>query len=189
MDEDKSQTISFEEFWKGFKSQAQALKQKALHQQLNEQLLFCHEKSTAIDSDEEDTENDEYSYSTMTPTSTTSDVGTPYGDTLTPLSYDMQSKMEKRASYRAKILGQDKKGHQRIPSLMGNKSWNQQDKNNIFRVMKRHLKKTKTKKRMNAPKMGRVLESEDDETEEEEIIEETVEKPEEEVKELLEKEE
>ncbi len=32
MDEDKSQTISFNEFWKGFKAQAQAIKAKALHQ-------------------------------------------------------------------------------------------------------------------------------------------------------------
>ena len=131
------------------------MKQETLHQNMNEQLLYCHEKSQAID-DEDETS----SMSNETPTSE-------YGSTLfpnTPMSHEFRAKMLKKRSTRSRILGVDRKGHQRIPSLMGNKSWNQKDKNNIFRVMKRHLKKTKTKKR-SGMKLGRVIN--DSETEEE----------------------
>ena len=118
MDTDHSQTITFIEFWQGFKSQAQALKQQALHEEMNQQLVLGVEKSYAIDDEEED------SFSMDTPTSK-------YGSSLypsTPLTHDMQQKMARKKSRRSKILGTDKRGHQRIPSLMSNRSWNQQDK-------------------------------------------------------------
>eukprot|EP01083_Nonionella_stella_P209677 759823_1 len=144
MDEDKSQTISFEEFWKGFKAQAQAMKQQELHQEMNEQLL---ELNTGSDDSDSVTDNEIYE--------NTHTYTTHHSYAATPMSFEQQLDAihNKRHSYRAKLLGGRK--HQRIKSLT-NKTWNQDDKNNIFRVMKRHLKKTKMKKRDSKLLLGRV---------------------------------
>eukprot|EP01084_Bolivina_argentea_P142712 250684_1 len=73
--------------------------------------------------------------------------------------------LRRKTSHRSQLLGGRK--HQRINSLIGNNSFENRDKNNIFRVMKRHLKKTKQKKRSSGMKLGRVLESDDSDTESE----------------------
>ena len=53
----------------------------------------------------------------------------------------LQHNKSNKTRSRAKLLGG--KDHARIKSLYGNESTDQLDKNNIFRVMKRHLKSTK----------------------------------------------
>jgi len=175
------QTISFEGFWRGFKAQAEAVRREQLHQQMTTQLLACvdrdAENSESRSSGDDDPSSPLYmspsassvsanshspmfSFSQSTPTTPT--LGS-LGGGLSEPSYDGRS--DRRRGHRAKVLGTNKSGHQRIPSLIDNTSWSQSDKNNIFRVMKRHLKKTKVGARRSQLRLGKVLFEEESEDE------------------------